>query len=141
MIVLFYYHALFNLENELEFEKSKISKQNCKSKLSRYNKKFTQVILIMRSRARSQRQTSFISSFWLLIAVTTSQKQQNDWKNLRNLSKHSYILCSNHREITRKQWFRSIYFQFRAFERQNIKNFFKNWLNNDYKKNITKYSR
>ena len=48
-----------------------------------------QVISIIRSHWRFQRQTSIVSSFWFFIAIMTSQKRQNDWKSLRNLSKHS----------------------------------------------------
>ena len=61
---------------------------------------------------RFQRQASIVSSFRWFTAVTTDQKRQDDWKSLRNLSKHSFriiFLHSSHRETIRKQRFRSFY--------------------------------
>ena len=54
----------------------------------RFNKKFTQTISIIRFHWHFQWQTSIVSSFWFFITIMTNQKRRNDWKSLRNLSKH-----------------------------------------------------
>ena len=55
--------------------------------------------------------------FRLFITVSTNQKRQNDWKNLRNLSKYSFKMnfrFFKSRKTTRKQRFQSIHSQFRT---------------------------
>ena len=77
------------------------------------NLQLQRVISIIRFHWHFQRQTSIVSSSKLHTAVMISQERQNDWNNLRNLSKHSYrinFIYSSHQEIIRKQWIRSFRF-------------------------------
>ena len=72
----------------------KVTRQKFQRKISKanylflYNDEFTYVISIIRFHWRFQRQTSIVSNFRLFTTITTNQKHQNNWKNLRILSKH-----------------------------------------------------
>ena len=117
----------------------KVSRQNFKNKLFRYNKKSTQ-------------------KFQLFDFVHVNDKRQSfrifDYHNNNNKSKISKRLkkFAQFVETLMRKTFFIFYIQVieQSFENndqivsfsiQNIKNIFKNWLNDDFNKNITKYFR